>query len=135
MTAKTILIQLNHKIETFEHLGKRLVLVMQDCLMNYMQSEFTFNHIRGNRDGDAMQFHAYELSKGANAYSLKLQRRLSTDAAGIAACLGLQSNAKVELVAILDRIESKLPQSTLLALGGGFVPIPATVDARADEDG
>ena len=30
MTAKTILVQLNHKIATFEHLGKRLVLVLQD---------------------------------------------------------------------------------------------------------
>jgi hypothetical protein len=34
MTAKTILVQLNHKIATFEHLSKRLVLVLQDCLLN-----------------------------------------------------------------------------------------------------
>jgi hypothetical protein len=28
MTAKTILVQLHHKLETFEHLGKHLVLVI-----------------------------------------------------------------------------------------------------------
>lgn len=32
MTAKTTLVQLHHKISTFEHLSKHLVLVMQDCL-------------------------------------------------------------------------------------------------------
>jgi hypothetical protein len=32
MTAKTILVQLNHKIATFEHLSKRLVLVLQPTL-------------------------------------------------------------------------------------------------------
>ena len=40
MTAKTILVQLNHKIATFEHLSKRLVLVLQDCLLDYMRREF-----------------------------------------------------------------------------------------------
>ena len=32
MTAKTILVQLNHKIATFEHLSKRLVLVLAGLL-------------------------------------------------------------------------------------------------------
>lgn len=45
MTAKTILMQLNHKIATFEHLSKRLVLVLQDCLLDYMRREFAFDHI------------------------------------------------------------------------------------------
>src|SRR5205085_3458321 len=44
MTAKTILVQLNHKIATFEHLWKRLVLVMEVCLLDYMRSEFAFRH-------------------------------------------------------------------------------------------
>jgi hypothetical protein len=52
MTAKTILVQLNHKIATFEHLGKRLVLVLQDRLLDYMRREFAFAHIQGVRDGD-----------------------------------------------------------------------------------
>ncbi len=135
MTAKTILVQLNHKIETFDHLGKHLVLVLQDHLLGYMQKAFAFDHIKGVRDGDPMHFHAYELRKEATAYTLKLRDRLSTDAAGVAACLGLQVDAKVELTTILKQIEAKLPKSTLLTVGGATaVPIPeATALATEDE--
>jgi hypothetical protein len=135
MTAKTILVQLNHKIETFDHLSKHLVLVLQDRLLSYMQREFAFDHIQGVRDGDPMHFHAYELRKEASAYTLKLKERLSTDAPGIAACLGLQVDAKVELTTILQQIEGKLPQSTLLTVGGPpAVPIPEVTDLAADDD-
>ncbi len=134
MTAKTILVQLNHKIETFDHLSKHLALVMQDQLLSYMQREFAFDHIKGVRDGDPMHFHAYELKKEATAYTLKLKERLSTDAAGVAACLGLQVDAKVELTTILKQIEDKLPKSTLLSVGRATaVPIPETTAIAADE--
>ena len=76
MTAKTILVQLNHKVETFDHLGKRLVLVLQDKLLAYMQQAFAFNHIKGVREGDPMHFHAYGLRRDASGYALKLQERL-----------------------------------------------------------
>jgi hypothetical protein len=133
MTAKTILVQLNHKIATFEHLSKRLVLVLQDCLLDYMRGEFAFDHIKGVRDGDPMQFHAYELRKETTAYTLKLKERIGTDTAGIAMCLGLQADTNVELQTILDQIDAKLPQSTLLMIGGGPVPVPEVTDIEADE--
>ena len=134
MTAKTILVQLNHKIATFEHLSKRLVLVLQDFLLDYMRGEFAFNHIKGVRDGDPMQFHAYELRKEATAYSLKLEERISTDTAGIAMCLGLQADTKVELQILLEQIEAKLPHSTLLTVGGGPVPVSEVTDIEADDE-
>lgn len=133
MTAKTILVQLNHKIATFDHLSKRLVLVLQDCLLDYMRREFAFNHIKGVRDGDPMQFHAYELRKEAAGYALKLKERISTDTAGIAMCLGLQADTKVELQTMLEQIEAKLPQSTLLTVGGGPVPVPEITALEAEE--
>lgn len=133
MTAKTILIQLNHKIATFEHVCKRFVLVMQDCLLDYIRNEFAFAHIKGQRDGDAMQFHAYELHKETAGYTLKLKERLSTDTAGIAKCLGLQADTKLELQAILALIETKLPQSIPLTVGGAL-PIPETIDIEADDE-
>ena len=37
MNAKTILVQLHHKVQTFETINKRFVLVIQDQFMNYMQ--------------------------------------------------------------------------------------------------
>jgi hypothetical protein len=135
MTAKTTLVQLNHKIATFEHLSKRLVLVLQDCLLDYMRSQFKFERIQGTRDGDPMHFHAYELRKDASAYSLKLKERISTDAAGVAGCLGLRADSKVELAAILDQIEAKLPLSTSLAVIEGPMPVSPATDAKADEGG
>ncbi|MCY7352016.1 MAG: hypothetical protein LH606_15355 [Cytophagaceae bacterium] len=118
MTAKTILVQLHHKIQTFEHLGKRLVLVVQDHLLNYVQREFSFGHVHTQALlGDSMHFHAYGLAKGAdNNYHLGLKNRCSTDSDGIALCLGLQAQARVELEIIVQRLEAKLSQRTLLTL-------------------
>ena len=129
MTAKTILVQLNHKIETFEHLGKKLVLVTQDALLTYIRKEFSFSHIKGQRDGDSMQFHSYTLKSEGRNYSLGLRERLSTDAIGIARALGLQATAKVDLVALLGQLEAKLPSSRLLSMAP---PVAATsLDRRA----
>lgn len=45
MTAKTILVQLHHKIRTFENLDRHLVLIVQEQLLNYIKKEFSFNHV------------------------------------------------------------------------------------------
>ena len=103
MTAKTILVQLNHKIATFEHLNKRLVLVLQNCLLDYMRRAFAFDHIRGVRQGDPMQFHSYEVEAGDAGYAFRLKERLSTSAEGVAACMGLQVSPRVELTEVLMR--------------------------------
>jgi hypothetical protein len=116
MTAKTILVQLHHKIETFEAVNKHLVLVAQDRLLEYMRREFAFAHLQTARLGDSMHFHAYRLDPYAGAYRIQLIERVSTDAAGIAACLGLQAQAKVELRMILRMLEEKLSNQTLMQL-------------------
>jgi hypothetical protein len=134
MTAKTTLVQLNHKIATFEHLCKGLVLVLQDCLLEYMRREFAFDHIKGVRNGDPMQFHAYELRQETIGYTLKLKERISTDTAGITMCLGPQADTKVELQPMLDQIEAKLPQSTLLTVDNGPVPVPEITNSEPDEN-
>lgn len=41
-TAKTTLVQMHHKIATFEHVNRRLVLVLQDTLLAYMRRNFDF---------------------------------------------------------------------------------------------
>ncbi|GHT17726.1 hypothetical protein FACS189429_2460 [Bacteroidia bacterium] len=117
MTAKTILVQMHHKITTFENLNKHLVLVLQDCLMNYMKKEFSFEHISATpKIGDSFHFHSYQLCAGKNKYRLSLTERASTDADGIAQCLGLKAEAKVDLEVILKTLESKLSEKTLLKL-------------------
>lgn len=118
MTAKTILVQLHHKIETFEHLSKHLVLVLQDHLLNYMKKEFSFSHINTiPKVGDPMHFHSYKLDFGDdNNYHIKLNERLSTDSAGLALAMGLKAEAKIEFERIIKTLEAKISDSTLLTI-------------------
>lgn len=114
MTAKTILVQLHHKIRTFEHLNKHLVLVIQDRLLTYMRREFSFTHLVEARVADPMHFHAYALVNTDAGHQIRLAERVSTDTAGIAACLGLQSEANVEMAKVVGALEAKISDRTLL---------------------
>ncbi|MBK8949701.1 MAG: hypothetical protein IPM68_12840 [Flavobacteriales bacterium] len=117
MTGKTILVQLHHKIGTFETLNKHLVLVVQDRLEEYMQVNFDFSPFREARLGDSMHLHAYRLGQEDSKFKLELALRLSTDAIGIEKCLGLQVSSRVELEDILRNIEQRISTKTLLKLG------------------
>jgi hypothetical protein len=63
-----------------------------------------------------MHFHAYQMTEQPDhSYRLTLQSRLSTDVAGIAQCLGLQAEARVELDEIIKALEAKISPATLFA--------------------
>ena len=115
MTAKTILVQMHHKIQTFEHVNKKLALVTQDKLLAYMTKEFNFARLNNPATvGDSMHFHSYRMAEQPDhSYRLTLQARLSTDAAGIAQCLGLQAEARVELEQIIEALQAKISPATL----------------------
>lgn len=118
MTAKTILVQMHHKVCTFEHVHKKLVLVVQDKLLAYMSREFEFGHLSSPAVvGDSMHFHVYRVNKQGDSFRLTMQSRLSTDSDGMAACLGLQAEPRVELEDILQGLEAKLCADTL------FIPV------------
>ncbi len=119
MTAKTILVQMHHKIQTFEHVHKKLVLVVQDKLLAYMSREFNFAHLRSPAGiGDSMHLHPYRMEKQSDrSFKLVMQSRLSTDAEGIGKCLGLQAEPRVELEVIVKALEAKLSPNTF------FVPV------------
>ena len=114
-TAKTTLVQMLHKVETFEHLNKHLVLVLQDRLLDYMRQNFAFGHLRLRAAiGDVMHIHAYMVEERADSsYRLKLQERLSTDAAGIAVGLGLHVDARVDISRIEAVLLKKIGPNTL----------------------
>ena len=118
MTAKTILVQLHHKIDTFEHIGKHLVLVLQDHLLAYLRTEFSFAHFSSPALlGDSMHLHAYSLTIDTTQnYTLRMNERISTDSTGIARCLGLQAQAKIELEIVVKLLESKINDKTLFVL-------------------
>jgi hypothetical protein len=115
MTAKTILVQMHHKIHTFEHVNKKLVLVVQDKLLSYMNQEFRFDHLHSPASiGDSMHLHAYRMDvQPDKSYKLAMQSRLSTDSDGISLCLGLQAEARIELEQIIQTLQTKISTSTL----------------------
>lgn len=119
MTAKTILVQMYHKVQTFEHVHKKLVLVIQDKLLAYMSREFKFDHLRNPAAiGDSIHLHAYSMGRASSGdFRLAMAARLSTDADGIGTCLGLQAEARIELAQIIEAFQSKISASTR------FVPV------------
>jgi hypothetical protein len=116
MTAKTVLVQLHHKVQTFEAVNKHVALIIQDHFMNYMLEQFDFRGLSESPSiGDSMHFHVYSLTEGENhGLRLELAKRYSTDAAGIAHCLGLQAEPKVALEVITAALEAKISKDTLL---------------------
>jgi len=117
MTAKTILVQLHHKIQTFENLNRHFVLVVQDCLLDYIKGEFAFSHVSKEANvGDSMHFHSYELEQVNDKYKLNLKERFSTDRQGIAKLLGLNASANVKFEEIAKLLESKISDSTLFEI-------------------
>jgi hypothetical protein len=116
-TAKTTLVQLHHKIETIEHLGKHLVLVIQDHMLEYIMRKFCFDHLTSpGKIGDSMHVHSYSLNQSGVDFSFALKNRLSTDATGIATCLGLATEAKVELQTIVRELERKISDKSLMVI-------------------
>lgn len=115
MTAKTILVQMHHKVQTFEHVNRKLVLIVQDKFFAYMTSEFRFDHIKNPAlNGDSLHLHSYRMANDSTEnFRLSLAARLSTDADGIAACLGLQAEARIEFDQIIATLQSKISSSTL----------------------
>ena len=115
MTAKTILVQMHHKAQTFEHVHKKLVLVIQDRLLRYMAGEFNFGHLNSPASiGDSVHLHAYTMAQLPDtSYTLTMDARVSTDTDGIGRCLGLQAEARVELEQILTALQSKISAVTL----------------------
>jgi hypothetical protein len=115
MTAKTILVQMHHKVQTFEHVNRKLVLVVQDKFLAYMTGEFRFDHVKNPAAvGDSLHLHSYRMSRqDTGDFKLSMAARLSTDADGIAACLGLQAEARVELEQIIATLQAKISPATL----------------------
>jgi len=117
MTAKTILVQLHHKIQTFENINRHLVLVIQDDFLSYMRKEFQFEHINTARVGDPMHIHSYDLARTDNGtFRLNLNSRLSTDTEGVARFLGLQANANIEFEKIIKQLEARISTDTLFTV-------------------
>jgi hypothetical protein len=95
MSAKTILMQMHHKSESFEGLGKKLVLVVQAEFFAYMVREFSTTHLREASPEDSVHFHIYDISIRGDHLELAIKERKSTSAAGINQMLMLGRDAGI----------------------------------------
>lgn len=66
-------------------------------------------------------------------FRLQLAERLSTDGMGIAKCLGLQGEAKVELEEILQQLEAKISSQTLMSVEQP-PPAASLIDEASDDE-
>ena len=108
---------MHHKSETFENLNKHLVLIIQKPLFDHMKSDFNFDGIDGVRLGDPVHIHSYNLEEQEEKLCVSLHTRVSTDSEGIANCLGLNAETKVELQDIIRILEPKLTDNNRLRIG------------------
>lgn len=125
MTSKTILVQMHHKAQTFAALDRHLVLAVQDRLLQYMQAEFDFAHYSEPAEiVDTVHMHGYGLKDIDNQgrYGLALEKRVSTDVAGIERSLGLRTDAVVMEDVMLESLTKKISPTTSLDL---FLGSPA----------
>ena len=107
---------MHHKSETFEHINKHLVLIIQKPLFEHMIRNFNFSHIEGVRLGDPVHIHSYSFLETDEKLKLSLDTRISTDSVGIANCLGLNADRKVELEDLIHILEPKLIESNRLKI-------------------
>ena len=72
------------------------------------------SHMHQARQGDSFHIHSYSLDE-ANGNSLRMQlsNRISTDSNGIALCLGLQAEAKIELELLVKYLETRISANTI----------------------
>ena len=82
-----------------------------------MRNDFNFDGINGVRLGDPVHIHSYNFEEHENRLRLSLHERVSTDSEGIANCLGLNAEKKVELQDIIRILEPKLIEANRLKIG------------------
>ncbi len=114
MSAKTILMQLHHKVSLFESVNRHIVLVLQDELLNYIKREFTADHlVNPPAIGDPMHFHSYRLEPKSKRLRLVLDSRCSTNSQGITRLLGMQAVHDVRFQTIADSLAKRISDATV----------------------
>ena len=116
MTAKTILVQMHHKISTFEIINKHLLLVIQNKLFDYLAEEFDTSALEAPLFTNSFHIHTYAMDMHNAGQSLTLSQRFSTDARGVATLLGIKQSSNVTLEAFNQAIEAKISNATLLKI-------------------
>jgi len=114
MSAKTILIQMHHKAEAFEALGKKLILVLQQPFFDYVSREFQTTHLQTAREEDSVHFHIYDCVELNRKFRLRFSSRKSTNTLGVERMLKLGQRAGITEQEVIQRIKAKLSRAIQL---------------------
>jgi len=109
MSAKTILIQMYHKSGSFESLGKKLVLVLQQQFWDYVSRQFQTAHFHDAKAEDSVHVHIYTCIELDREFRLVLLDRKSTNTSGVEYMLRLGTGAGISEQEVIERIKAKLP--------------------------
>ena len=87
---KTMMQQVYKKGMVIESWGKKIVFVMQDVGLEYIQSNTDAQDLHEVRDTDAIHFCTFRMiwNKGSEAWQLEFNKRVSTNIEGIRKILG-----------------------------------------------
>lgn len=107
MTGKTILAQLVQKTQLFSHVGKSIVLVLQNPLYDDMASKFDFSKVHQARPSDTMHFHVYSFKEINSGMNLSLSRNTSITATDFERVMGMNTDPERWLEELTSSIMSK----------------------------
>lgn len=117
MTAKTILVQMHHKVTSLELLGKKLVLIIQDTFRDYIMREFQTSSLHDAETADSAHFHAYSVTQTeGGTLSMDLATRQSTTTIGIEQILGMRQSASIPEAELIARLRARISDATLLQI-------------------
>jgi len=98
MTAKLVLVQTAHKAPVFGAWGKKLVWILQDTLLEYLQGAFDFSGFHDEDPADTVLWYAYSLDAGADRFQLRPTTRLSGNLGAVTSAMGAKAAAGQELL-------------------------------------
>lgn len=114
MTEKTILVQLHHKISTFESMFKHLVLVVQEPLLSDTERKFNFSAFSDAKSEDSLHIHSYDLVQNEAGYKLQFNRAISTNSAGMELAMSNKEEINTDLESLTNLLQLRLSNDTVL---------------------
>lgn len=102
MTAKTILAQLVQKSQLFASMNKKLVLVCQKLLYDYMARNFNFSGVREAHLTDVLHFHTYDYLCVDSNMKLILSDMLSASLEAVERIMGSEFDSNSEYYKICE---------------------------------
>lgn len=113
--AKTMMQQAYRKGRIIEHWKRRVIFIIQDVALDYLQRNYNTSGLRPASDNDAIHFYTLRMywHSPSEAWLLKPDKRLSTDTDGVRRMLsGLPSDRFPTVDEFIDNVKRKISSSS-----------------------